>query len=403
MASSSAKECGYVAGLGDACAVPGGYEVVLANGARVFTHGGDLAPSSDDVTAQALAPLRDPPCVADPLNEYHAQFIYAHPIDKPNRGAQLAPQLRGLIAEANGLLHLEGSEFGRPVEYRFRCAEDGRPLVSIATIPLMTGQGDYTKLVNALLALGYTNGNAKYWVWYDDPTACACGGIAAAPLNAGRTPLNAANGGQMFGATYGYMSARILMHENGHNLGAVNGQAPDTSGAGHCNDGRDIMCYNDGGSNSSGYSDRVCTDRQHFDCDHDTYFHTKPPAGSFLARFWNLGAPIVRFVQGCAYLEDLVLAPGLTASVDVPAACAGHAYAIYGRAALAPTQHAVGQFPLGLTVNVFSVCWYAGETLLSCPENAKAWGHEGTVPAGADRAVVTWEKGENGRFTLSVI
>lgn len=402
--ATDADRCGDVPGVGFACRVEGGYEVALADGTVVFTHGPDALPG-DALVASALAPARAPPCVADPLRDYHSHFIYAHPVDKPNRGAQLRDQLRGLVAEANGLLHLEGAELGAPVEYRFRCDADGLPTISVETIPVPIGAGSYQVLVNALTALGYANGHAKYWVWYDDTSACPCGGIAAAPLDPERAPANTANSGPYFGATYGYMSARIPMHENGHNLGVVNNNAPDTSGAGHCNDGSDIMCYADGGPRSI-YVGNVCSDRMRFDCGHDTYFHPKPPPNTFVANRWQIAAPIDRFVQGCAYLEGDILGVGAvlgTATVPVPETCAGHRYAIYGRMYAEPAHAATKQPPLRVYANTFSLCWHAGALPLSCPANAAPWGHEGVVPNGATHAVITRLTGEDPRYTLSVI
>lgn len=399
--ATTIEECGVVFGLGPACPVPGGYEIEIA-GARRFTHGPDPVPAAEAFALAASAAPRDPACIDDPLTEYHAQVIYAHPADKPNRGAELASTLQDLIAEANGLMYMEGALLGAGVDYRFLCDDAQRPAVHIATIPVATGQGDYTTLTTALTAMGFTNGHAKYWVWYDDPSACTCGGIAAAPLDTRRDPHNNANGGGYFGATYGYFSARILMHENGHNLGAVADAAPDSSGAAHCNDGWDVMCYADGGPTAN-YRGNVCADRQYFDCDHDTYFHPDPPAGTWVARRWNLAAPINRYVEGCLYADEPIRAPGLAVDVVVPQACAGHLYAIYGRSMAAASQHVAGQSPVAVSVNEFAVCWHSEDALLGCPENTASWGHEGRVPEGATRAVVTWLKGENGRFTLSAI
>lgn len=405
------QECGEFPDIGYACRVEGGYEVTMPDGSRWFTHGGDFLPARDEplvAAASGFAPERAPPCVDDPLLDHHAHFIYAYVAGAPDRSAQLAPELRRMVAEANGLLYQEGAELGAPVEYRFLCDADGRVRISVVPLPFPRGEARYVETAAFLHAAGYANPHAKYWLFIDDKTSCGCGGIAFAPLEPTRSPLNAANGGAIFGANYGYTGSfgtLVHMHENGHNLGAVNSGAPDQSGGAHCNDGQDIMCYADGGWNSS-YRGDVCA-RMRFDCDHDTYFHPDPPAGSYVARRWQLGAPIVRYVQGCMYGQGIVAAPALSAALDVPPACRGNAYAIYGADAFAPSASAtslLGGGPVGrIPVNEFTVCWYAGQTQLSCPPNAAAWGHEGRVPAEADRAVVTWTKGMDGRFTLSVI
>ena len=382
----------------------------MPDGSRHFTHGGDFDPARDEplLSAAGFAPERAPPCIDEPLLDYHAHYVYAYPFDLPDRSAQLAPELRRMVAEANGLLYLEGAEFGAPVEYPFLCDDDGQVHISVVALPFERGSATYVEVAAFLHAAGYADPHAKYWLFVDDKTSCGCGGVAFAPLDPTRTPLNNANGGALYGANYGYtgsFGALVHMHENGHNLGAVNSFAPDQSGGAHCNDGQDIMCYPDGGWNSS-YRGDACA-RMHFDCDHDTYFHPDPPAGSFLAKRWQLGAPVDRFVRGCFLGQGIVLAPGLTTSLGVPLGCEGHVYAIYGENVFAPTASAtslIGGGPVGrFALNEFTVCWYSGDVELACPANTQPWGHEERVPIGADRAIVTWVEGVQGRFTLSVI
>src|SRR5207248_4842237 len=77
-------------------------------------------------------------------------------------------------------------------------------------------------------------------------------------------------------------------HELGHNLGAVNDSAPNSSKAGHCLDEYDVMCYNDSGGLKTHV---VCTDRAHdqrLDCNHDDYYNTNPSPGSYLTNHWNV-------------------------------------------------------------------------------------------------------------------
>ena len=405
-----APDCGFVPGIGEACRVEGGYVATMPDGSRHFTHGGDFDPARDEplLAAAGFATERAPPCIDEPLLDYHAHYVYAHPVDLPDRSAELAPELRRMVAEANGLLYQEGAGFGAPVEYPFLCDEDGQIQISVVALPFPKGKATYVEVAAFLHAAGFAHPRAKYWLFVDDKTSCPCGGIAFAPLDPTRTPLNNANGGALFGANYGYtgsFGALVHMHENGHNLGAVNSLAPDQSGGGHCNDGKDIMCYADGGWNSS-YNGNVCATMR-FDCDHDTYFHPDPPAGSYLARRWQIGAPVDRFVQGCLLGQGRVLAPGLTADLAVPVECQGNVYAIYGEHAFAASASAtslIGGGPAGrFDVNKFTVCWYAGGVQLACPSNSATWGHEGRVPLAADRAVVTWTEGADGRFTLSVI
>lgn len=397
------------------CPTEDGYELRFADGFVARSHGADPVPghlSGSWFPAAARAPACIEP--VDQLTQRHGLVIYAHPADKPDRGHELAHELREMMAMANGLLHREAVERGAPgLDYRMACVE-GELRVDAVTLPFLTGRAEvpvegpqtaaveglaqYYRIVAALRALGYDSPMTKYWVWYDDPSACTCGGVADAPLDQLRTPNHPANTGANYALTFGYTGASgafIMMHENGHNMGAVSSMAPESSGAGHCNDGQDIMCYADGGAKAD-YRGNVCTDRVYYDCNHDTYFDVRSEPGTFLAKRWNLAAPINRFVEGCMYEERLVVD---SASIDVPAACQGARFAAFGEHAAPPAQ---GTYSNGAAnLNEVDVCWYAGDALLRC--DARGFYEEGVVPAGASRAVVTKTGGADARVTLSIV
>ena len=79
------------------------------------------------------------------------------------------------------------------------------------------------------------------------------------------------------------------MHENAHNMGAVQDTAPYATGVGHCNDGQDIMCYPDGGPTSSYRIRPGCEDYVRYDCYKDSYFDTNTEPGDWLRTHWNIG------------------------------------------------------------------------------------------------------------------
>lgn len=96
---------------------------------------------------------------------------------------------------------------------------------------------------------------------------------------------------QFNGGTQGQRQASLL-HELLHTQGAVQDSAPHSTGAGHCYDERDIMCYNDGGPRfvvatpcANGSADGDIAEL--LDCGGDDYFNPNPAAGSYLATRWN--------------------------------------------------------------------------------------------------------------------
>jgi hypothetical protein len=81
-----------------------------------------------------------------------------------------------------------------------------------------------------------------------------------------------------------------MLHEITHTLGAVQDSAPHASGASHCWDEHDVMCYADGGPyyQNGGAPQTLCNQtEQAYDCGQDDYFNYSPAPGSYLATHWN--------------------------------------------------------------------------------------------------------------------
>ena len=83
-----------------------------------------------------------------------------------------------------------------------------------------------------------------------------------------------------------------MLHELTHNLGSVGPNAPHASDYGHCYDGNDVMCYDDDFDPATYPLTAACPTipgvmNQVYDCGNDDYFNVAPPAGSYLATYWN--------------------------------------------------------------------------------------------------------------------
>ena len=395
-----------VPGQGPSCPIDGGWEVILEDGTRLPTHGADRPRSEPEgpvASSLGVTPPEAPPTCA-PAGTYGGLAIYARPQSSPDNYASERNDILTAVKQANGVLRMEGAEMGRSVSFRMRCDAAGEVLVANVPVPLSDTAQSFAQITQALKNKGYTAIDTKYWVFWDGDTSCTgCAGQGTLYYD-DRLVLenynNAASGTvPMFAIAYTttYFDFDVILHEAAHNLGAVQRSAPHTTAAGHCNDGKDIMCYADGGSSSS-YSSGVCADRKWFDCGHDDYFHVSPPAGSYLATRWNLGSTLNRFIDfspSCDFARADTLTLGLlgvgwegvaSKTFDgIPSTCWNTPFMV------------AGEDPFLADVDV---CWLDGTTQISC---ASAAGEEiGKVPSGTTAMRVTAYTAYNTRVWIAL-
>lgn len=254
--------------------------------------------SSDD-TASALS------------NAPTVKVIYARAADQPDNFAAYA-DLMQQTAGAVSQLVFEASGGARQIRWDAGTG-CGASYVDIQTVVLPRNLADYgsgqlasrffADIRSALGISGVAAGDRTYLVFADrlglvdgGNTPGGQGEILGDSRPAGTNLMNAGNrvavlygrGESTFfrnswGINYTYTSA---LHEVGHTLGAVQNDAPNTSGGFHCNDGLDVMCYADGGPQSAYVTSRCA--QTIFDCGADDYFSAAPAGGSYLASHWNL-------------------------------------------------------------------------------------------------------------------
>lgn len=105
----------------------------------------------------------------------------------------------------------------------------------------------------------------------------------------------------------------LFAHEMMHALGAVLSGTPNATGAGfwHCNDERDVMCYDEGGAGWNPTPPEKCPVlagragapaeylfAERLDCGQDDYF-SPAPRGAWLSQYWNTYASY--YLGGCSY------------------------------------------------------------------------------------------------------
>ncbi|HEX8065856.1 MAG TPA: hypothetical protein VF520_04945 [Thermoleophilaceae bacterium] len=311
-------------------------KVLLRNGEVLVTHGADPRPHGADDAAEGDNPIGDgaaggpvasrapndpdaddegaataagtgPPYLCGNKNQQRIVALYG------GEASDLTPatvgRIRSVLVSMNNKLYDESVASGGrddAARYRFECDRDGQ----IAVDQFVPYDSDFESVVVAAKDSGFRDPDAKYVIFSegDDPDAC---GEANQYPDDRASKDNLANDGS-FNATYSgptpaegtYAIAYgrfcwqvdVAMHENAHTMGAVSDNSPESSGRGHCDDGYDVMCYDDRFEESQPktYRDDACplgNRGMHFDCDYNTYFDTQPERGEWLDSHWNLGDP----------------------------------------------------------------------------------------------------------------
>ena len=304
---SCTTEFKHVKGQGKSCRVTGGlWKVAHSDGTFSLTHGPDQVAASG--IGNLVSPARRPRCETSATAPRHVAVI-AYPYDVvPD---ETVTTFRNRINLVNGELYASAVESGSPqgADFKFACDTAGNVRVDVVKLAsLHSSQGTFSTIKTALKNLGYNKSNEKYAVWYEASAGSASGqGDFIDDLTDGASNYNNVNTGGMFAFVYN-SGTSTLMHEMGHNHGAVQDGMPYSTGSwnvdrgAHCYEGLDVMCYNDGGADDGGSIVWNCNDRTHFDCNHNTYFDAKigagqgGAAGSMIDRNWNAGECYNRFI-----------------------------------------------------------------------------------------------------------
>ena len=272
------------------------------------THGPDPAPPNIDVryrrgtpvlaadsaggatTAQSANPA--PPCYTDGQSGDRVQAIYAHPANVSDRYGSLVPSIRQWAADVDAVFMRSAAETGGTRHVRF--ATDSNCQITVLDVQLSsTGADNMGNTVQELQNQGYNRSDRKYLVWMDANVYC---GIAQVYSDDSAVSTNLSNGAssvagevaRIDNGCWGLNSSNqsIEAHELMHTLGGVQTSAPHSTKYSHCWDESDRMCYDDG---SGAVMQQICptSHENTFDCNHDDYFSTNPPAGSYLSTHWN--------------------------------------------------------------------------------------------------------------------
>ncbi|MEV7379020.1 RICIN domain-containing protein [Streptomyces lydicus] len=243
------------------------------------------APAAGDGDRTAAAGGQQVVCDGDGATGNRVQVLYVHAPGQSRYGQYVA-SFKQWAAGADLIYTESAKETGGTRHIRYVTGSDCTPTVLDVELPA-SSLGEFSATNNALAERGYNRRDRKYMIFADAQVYCGIGSFAG---DERPDASNQSNFGPSYGRTdSGCWSASTAAHELGHNLGAVNNSAPNTSRGAHCTDEWDIMCYSD----TPYYPQMrtVCPERGHderLDCNHDDYFNTAPRPGSYLATHWNV-------------------------------------------------------------------------------------------------------------------
>jgi len=270
----------------------GGFKVLVpgAQGLREqCTHGPDAAPAQMRVS-QSVPPLPKSAsrasnaltCDGDGVSGNRVQVLYARASNVASRYATYLAAFQQWVADVDAEFRNSAAQTGGDRRVRFVTDANCNPVITEVVLST-TGDDNFSNTLSELWNKGYNRTDRKYIIFMDARVYC---GIGTIEYDDSPGATNRNNTGPHYGRTdAGCWSGVIAAHELMHNLGGVQMSAPHSDGNWHCTDGYDNMCDHGGRPIQI-----VCPDPAGdslFDCNHDDYYHTNPPAGSYLATHWN--------------------------------------------------------------------------------------------------------------------
>lgn len=295
------------------------YRVDVGSGPDVFTHGPDPVPPElrkdrppgyDPLAHSKYGneAIRAPQCAASVDGDYYQHLIYMHATGTTDHWSTVAPEMVEEMFQINYALNRDSVASGGPsADYKVLCGGPQGDQVVVSDVQ-STAPATFNGVTTALRNQGFNKQNVDYTIFYDgDPTVPQCG-VGGFFSDESLSANNINNLGNNHGITWvgcweNNAFNATTMHENGHNQGAVQYNAPHSTGDGaHCFDNVDVMCYNDGGDLDPGPPLSPCANPApaneipRYDCGFDTYFDSAPENGEYLANNWNIGSPLNRFI-----------------------------------------------------------------------------------------------------------
>ena len=243
--------------------------------------------------------------------EYRYHAIYAYPADSGSRLSTFGAQFQ---EDAYGASDVIERQYGRAIRFdvgtpcgpgNLDVSEVRLPFTQdqLAALGAAGGAATFNAVTRALQAQGFPVASndadpatlaplrENFLVWLDGAGPTRSCGQGTALIDPTRSDTNLNNLGGKLALIYrqgrGFCGADVVRHEIGHNLGALQPDAPHSDDGVHCNDAfEDTMCGWDSPKVSSGPFNGI-----YFDYGNDDYWD--PPQGAPLG-WWTLN--LSRFI-----------------------------------------------------------------------------------------------------------
>jgi len=314
-----------------------------------LTRNAPAATAAAASTSAAPRSLAASQCVG--AGKPHIELYYAHFKGAADNFSTMASDIQQqfISVDQDYMNYDTQSYFGMGLHLPVLCDSSNMPLVRDIALSTPIGTSDFSSIVSDMQGQGKCQAGSgtgctasapvHYWVYTDGNPDAALGyaGQSTVSDDDSASAANIINSTDQYSINYGYClntpagtsacdspidtqgpgnGPQIFAHENGHAMGAVQLSAPDSTNAWHCTDGTDVMCYNDGGSKASAYTNTTCSDAANgtaiFDCNFNDYFNPAPAAGSYLAGHWDIAASYDAWVQLQPAPSSVTLQPSAT-------------------------------------------------------------------------------------------
>ena len=203
--------------------------------------------------------------------------------------------IRSFARVADSIFYESARETGEARRIRF--VTNSSCNISVSNVSFNSSDDDdsFSSEIQELQRQGFTSPSRLYMVFLDkDVPGCGIGNIFD---DSQPGPGNTGNSGPRYGRTdLNCWGGSVPAHELMHNLGAVQLDAPHSTGFDgtngyHCWDEYDRMCQDDGGPyfDNGGTLEFPCSVAAlecRFDCNDDDYYSTGVPTGH-LSNHWN--------------------------------------------------------------------------------------------------------------------